>query len=87
MKATLLFAGLLGLATLSHAQTAPATTTGSTAPVTGTKNVGSDRADAPQAPSMQSTTPVTKPARSNGSTGSKRIPKQAGFDKPTSAPK
>lgn len=59
MKTTLLLAALLGCATLATAQTTP--TTGSTQQASGTKNVGSDRADAPQAPGMQAagTTPIS----------------------------
>jgi hypothetical protein len=92
MKKTLLLSALLGIATLGYAQTAPSTSTGSAAPVTGTKNVGSDRADAPQAPGMQSATPTTPTASSSRkaakkSAGSRNVPKSAGMDKPTSTPK
>jgi hypothetical protein len=89
MKTTLLLAALLGVAALGHAQTAPSTSTGTTAPVTGTKNVGSDRADAPQAPGMQSATPTTTSSRKSAkqSAGSRNVPKSAGMDKPTSTPK
>lgn len=52
----------------SHAQTTPATApTGSTPAVSGTKNVGSDRADAPQAPGMS----TPGPARATGTRKSK----------------
>lgn len=59
MKMPLLLAVFLGGATLATAQTTPAT--GSTQQASGTKNVGNDRADAPQAPGMQAagTTPVS----------------------------
>jgi len=59
MKTPLLLAALLGCAILAHAQTTPAT--GSSTAASGTKNVGSDRADAPQAPGMQAsgTTPIS----------------------------
>ncbi|MGI4824515.1 MAG: hypothetical protein ACRYFV_25170 [Janthinobacterium lividum] len=89
MKTTLLLSALLGVVTLSHAQTAPSTSTGTAAPVTGTKNVGGDRADAPQAPGMQSTTPTTTSSRksANKSAGSRKVPNSAGMDKPTSTPK
>jgi hypothetical protein len=71
MKTTILLATLLGCATLSHAQTTPsatpaAATAGSTQDAAGTKNVGADRADAPQAPGMQGATP-TSPTRIRGS--------------------
>ena len=71
MKTTLLLAALLSCATLGYAQTTPsatpaAATAGSTQQAAGTKNVGTDRADAPQAPGMQSTTP-TAPTRTRGS--------------------
>lgn len=49
MKYLLLLAGLAG-APAAFAQTTPATQ-----PASGTKNVGRDRADAPQAPGMSST--------------------------------
>lgn len=59
MKILLLLTALLGCATLGHAQTTPAT--GSSTAVSGTKNVGSDRADVPKAPGMQAsgTTPIS----------------------------
>jgi len=71
MKTAFFLAALLGCATLSHAQTTPsatptAATAGSTQVAAGTKNVGTDRADAPQAPGMQSATPIT-PTRTRGS--------------------
>lgn len=74
MKTTLLLAALLGCATLGHAQTAPASpSAGTNQAASGTKNVGADRADAPQAPGMQSssTTP-TAAGRMKGSKGAGR---------------
>jgi len=60
MKITLLLLALLGSATLGHAQTAPSAPAAS-----GTKNVGADRADAPQAPGMQqAAAPMSKRASS-----------------------
>jgi hypothetical protein len=38
MKTTLLLSALLGVAALSHAQTAPSTSTGTAAPVTGPRS-------------------------------------------------
>jgi hypothetical protein len=89
MKTTLLLSALLSVAALSHAQTAPSTSTGTAAPVAGTKNVGGDRADAPQAPAMQSTTPTSTSSKKSAgkSAGSRKVPKSAGMDKPTSTPK
>jgi hypothetical protein len=71
MKTTILLAVLLSCATFSQAQTTPsatpaAATAGSTQQAAGTKNVGTDRADAPQAPGMQGATP-TAPTRTRGS--------------------
>jgi hypothetical protein len=71
MKTTILLAALLGCATLGYAQTTPsatpaAATAGSTQDAAGTKNVGSNRADAPQAPGMQGAT-LTTPTRTRGS--------------------
>jgi hypothetical protein len=70
MKTMLLLAAFVGCATLGHGQTTPsaspaAATAGSSTGAAGTKNVGSDRADAPQAPGMSagSATP-TGPASS-----------------------
>ena len=74
MKTTILLAALLSCATLSYAQTAPTPATGTTQP-SGTKNVGSDRADVPQAPGMQAA--VTTPTRSSGSKTSRRQKKAA----------
>ncbi|MGI4741836.1 MAG: hypothetical protein ACRYG7_42265 [Janthinobacterium lividum] len=57
MKTLLLLATCLGWATASYAQTTPTSSAPTSAPsdASGTKNVGTDRADAPQAPGM--TTP------------------------------
>jgi hypothetical protein len=71
MKTPILLAALLSCATLGYAQTTPsatpaAATAGSTQQAAGTKNVGTDRADAPQAPGMQGATPTT-PTRTRGS--------------------
>lgn len=63
MKTIFLLAAGLACATTSHAQTTPpAPGTGTNAPVSGTKNVGADRADAPKAPGMSAPTPQ-RPAR------------------------
>lgn len=68
----LLLALLASCATLSRAQTTPSTSP-STAPpsVAGTKNVGADRADAPQAPGM-SMTPPTSPGQKGRSRAAAR---------------
>ncbi len=63
MKTMLLLALLASCATLSRAQTTPSTPPTAASPtVAGTKNVGADRADAPQAPGM-SATPTTAPGQ------------------------
>jgi len=59
MKTLLLLVACLGCATASYAQTTPAPA--SPPAVSGTKNVGADRADAPQAPGM-STPASPRPA-------------------------
>ncbi|TVT41620.1 hypothetical protein FNT36_09310 [Hymenobacter setariae] len=65
MKTLVLLAACLGTAALSHAQTTPtAPAAGTTPAVSGTKNVGSDRADAPKAPGMSTPGPTpSAPAR------------------------
>jgi len=77
MKTTLLLAALLGCATLASAQTTPAT--GSSTGASGTKNVGSDRADAPQAPGMQAsgTTPISSGRLHSTKAGHRRGAKKA----------
>jgi len=56
--------------------------------VSGTKNVGSDRADAPQAPGMQAagTTPVSSGRLHSTKAGSRRNAKKAASGQPK-APK
>ena len=78
MKTTLL-AALFGCATLGYAQTTPsatpaAATVGSSPGASGTKNVGADRADAPQAPGMQAagTTPLSSGRLHSTKAGSRR---------------
>ncbi len=72
MKLMLLLAILVGSATLGYAQTTPsaAPATASSSPsVAGTKNVGADRADAPQAPGMSTTPTTAGQLRRPGATG------------------
>ena len=84
MKTTLFLAALLSCASLGYAQTTPsatpaATTAGSTQQASGTKNVGSDRADAPQAPGMQAsgTTPISSGRLHSTKAGQRRSAKKA----------
>jgi hypothetical protein len=86
MKTVFFMAALLGCATLSHAQTTPsatpaAATAGSITDAAGTKNVGADRADAPQAPGMQGATP-TAPTRTRGSKPNHRSKQAAATPRP-----
>lgn len=92
MKTTLLLAALVSCATLSHAQTTPsaspaAATAGSPAGVAGTKNVGADRADAPQAPGMSaaSATPSGQMGRARAT--DRRAAHKAAKGKPSAQPK
>ena len=77
MKTLLLLTAGLTCAMLSHAQTtSPPATTSPTPAVSGTKNVGADRADAPQAPGMSTSgAPRTKPARARQATGRRDLSK------------
>ena len=74
MKTLFFLAACLSCTVASHAQTTPtAPATGTTAPVSGTKNVGADRADAPQAPGMSSSgAPRAASTKTSNSTNPRR---------------
>jgi hypothetical protein len=92
MKTFLLVAVCLSWTTASYVQTTPASPPATTEPngASGTKNVGADRADAPQAPGM--TTPGDTRSSSLPSTqmrhaASQPRTKRAGMRKQTTLPK
>jgi hypothetical protein len=92
MKTTLLLAALISCTALSHAQTTPsaspaAATAGSPAGVAGTKNVGTDRADAPQAPGMSAASATPSGQRGHARAADRRAARKATTGKPAPMPK